>query len=118
VSAASPGWALVLLTWFVSGGLSAYVVEVTSSLAQQIPDEVRARLMGLVSAGLVGAQGVGLGIFGLVAQGTGAGAAIAIGGGCAVAAGLVLFREPRSAQDHAPRHAWERAASTSNSVAE
>jgi predicted MFS family arabinose efflux permease len=113
VSAASPGWAWILLTWFISGGLSAYVVEVTSTLAQQIPDEFRARLMGLVSAGLVGAQGVGLGVFGVVAQGIGAGPAISIAGGCAVAVGLVLFKEPRQAPVYVAQHADKRAASSS-----
>jgi hypothetical protein len=50
--------------------------------------------MGLVSAGLLGAQGVGLGLFGAVAEWTDAAGAVAIAGLVAMVGAVALARVP------------------------
>ncbi len=79
-------WQVVLGAWFVSGAAAAYQVEVFTGLAEFTPDRYRSRTLGVASACLTGAQGVGLAIFGLVAQRADAGTAIALAGAVGIAA--------------------------------
>ena len=76
--------------WGLSGVFAAYQVEVTTQIVRQIPDRRRAGTLGLVAAGLVGAQGCGLIVFGLVAQVTSPGTAVAVAGGVGSVLALVL----------------------------
>ncbi|MDT4997849.1 MAG: hypothetical protein QOD45_1917 [Pseudonocardiales bacterium] len=76
--------------WGLSGVFAAYQVEVTTQIVRQIPDRRRAGTLGLVAAGLVGAQGCGLIVFGLVAQATSPGTAVAVAGGVGSVLALVL----------------------------
>lgn len=91
VSAASPHWSIAFAVWGLSGALAAYQVEVITLITHGIPEASRAQLLGVVSAGLVGAQGIGVGLFGGLADVMGAGGAIALAGGCGSAIGLVLW---------------------------
>jgi predicted MFS family arabinose efflux permease len=92
VSAFEPIWPIAWLCWFVSGGLAAFQVEVTTSIVQAIPDRVRAQLLGLASSWLIGAQGIGLLVFGAIANEADPGRSIAVAGvvGTALAAYIVL----------------------------
>lgn len=80
VTALRPPWPVAVACWLVSGFLAAYQVETTAAVVQSIPDRLRARLLGVASACLLGAQGLGLIIFGLVARWVGAGGSIALAG--------------------------------------
>ncbi len=86
VSVFSPPWPVAAALWFLSGVLSAYQVEINSLLVQQIPEQVRAHWLGIVSSLLVGAQGLGLIVFGLVAEWVSTGTSIGLSGGV----GLVI----------------------------
>jgi predicted MFS family arabinose efflux permease len=94
LTVAKPTLPLLFVLWAVSGMLAAYLVEVTTAIIQWIPDANRARSMGLVSAGLLGAQGVGLGLFGAVAEWTDAAGAVAIAGLVAMVGAVALARVP------------------------
>lgn len=73
-------WPAVAIVWFASGFLVAYMVEVNSALVQAIPEEQRARYVGVAGALLLGAQGAGLLLIGSLAAVTSAGGAVAIAG--------------------------------------
>lgn len=88
VAAANVPAACVL--WGLSGVFAAYQVEVTTQIVRHIPDRRRAGTLGLVAAGLIGAQGCGLIVFGLVAQATSPGTAVAVAGGIGSVLALVL----------------------------
>jgi hypothetical protein len=77
--------------WGLSGVFAAYQVEVTTQIVRNIPDRRRAGTLGLVAAGLIGAQGCGLIVFGLVAQATSPGTAVAVAGGVGSMLALVLM---------------------------
>lgn len=94
VTVAKPTLPLLFVLWAVSGLFAAYLIEVTTAIIQRIPDASRARSMGLVSAGLLGAQGIGLGLFGAVAEWTDAAGAVAIAGLVAMLSAVVLARVP------------------------
>jgi predicted MFS family arabinose efflux permease len=91
-SAAEPAWPVVAVCWFVSGALASYQVELITELVRLLPERSRSRLMGVVSSLLLGAQGVGLLAFGLLARVTGAGWGVFASGatGSLLAAGVVL----------------------------
>jgi hypothetical protein len=81
---------VVGVLWGLSGLFAAYQVEVTTQIVRNIPDRRRAGILGLVAAGLIGAQGSGLIVFGLVAQATSPAAAVAVAGGVGSLLALVL----------------------------
>lgn len=91
-SAALPQWEIAWLLWALSGAFAAYQVDVITSLVRAIPDRVRSQTTGIVGAWLLGAQGLGIVLGGLIARGAGAGAAIAVTGvlGIAVAAAVAV----------------------------
>lgn len=80
VTALEPPWAVALVAWALSGALAAYQVEVNSLIVNRLPESRRANLLGIIGAGLVGAQGVGVVVFGALAQWWGAGNAIGVAG--------------------------------------
>ena len=55
-------------SWALSGLFAAYQVEVTTATIRRLPEQRRSELIGLLGAGLITAQGVGLIVFGLIAQ--------------------------------------------------
>jgi predicted MFS family arabinose efflux permease len=120
-SVLEPHWLPVIALWTVSGAFAAYQVEVTTLIAQAIPDRDRPRLLSIVSAGLIGAQGVGLGVFGGVAELTGAATAIGLAGAtgavaaaalCATARGTFPRVKARPAPAHAAPNTGRRKAAT------
>jgi predicted MFS family arabinose efflux permease len=96
-----PNLVLALLLLGAAGATGAYVITVTATFITWVPNEVRGGAGGLYRTGLRVAQGVGVGIGGLVAQSLGsADATIALAG----SAGL-LFAVPIA-------FAWRRALGT------
>ena len=87
-------WPALAACWLVSGGLAAYQVEVTTELVRRFPDALRARLIGVASASLLGAQGVGLVVFAGVARLATPGHAIAAAGALGSVFALVLVTGP------------------------
>ena len=87
-----PVWPVACVCWFVSGVLTAYQVEATTVLVRTIPQRDRARLIGVVSSWLVGSQGVGFAVGGVLAHFIGPGESIAwaAAGGCVAAVVVVV----------------------------
>ncbi len=79
--------------WCLSGVCTAYQVQVVTELVDAIDDNVRARALGLASAGLLAAQGLGLLGGGALAQFTTVRTAVAVAG--AVAIGLAALLAAR-----------------------
>jgi hypothetical protein len=69
-----------------------------TSVVQLTPEDRRGRMVGLVGAGLVGIQGVGLVTFGVVADHICAGAAIALAGGIGAALAVPLALAARRSE--------------------
>ncbi len=63
-----PPLPVVMFLWALSGLFAAYQVEVTTATIRRLPEQRRSELIGLLGAGLITAQGVGLIVFGLIAQ--------------------------------------------------
>jgi MFS family permease len=102
---ASHSWAVALCLWFVSGLLAAYQVEVISALVQAFPDAIRSRALGFTSSLLLGAQGVGLVIFGAVAGVVAPTTVVGLAGLLGVALASLLAGRPTSVQrQHEPTH--------------
>lgn len=92
--------------WFLSGACTAYEVQVVTEFVASIDDRVRARALGLASAGLLAAQGIGLLLGGALAQITSVSTAVAVAGAAATACAVVLAlrrhhaRGPRRSGSH------------------
>jgi hypothetical protein len=80
--------------WLVSGLCAAYQVEVLTQLVQSIPDELRSRALGVCNAVLLGAQGIGVAVFGAVSQEWTPQGAVALAGGVGAACALWLVTGP------------------------
>jgi predicted MFS family arabinose efflux permease len=104
VTAFEPIWPIAWLCWFASGGLAAFQVEATTSIVQAIPDRLRARLLGLASSWLIGAQGVGLLLFGAIANVADAGRSIAVAGVVGTALATFIVLGPLRASQHRAAH--------------
>jgi MFS family permease len=95
-----PALAWSMLLWFASGVFSAYQLDVMTRLVNLTRPERRGRVVGVLGASLLGAQGVGLIVFGLIADGLSAGPTIALAGAagslCAAGAWFALARSTRA----------------------
>lgn len=95
VCAAAPGLLPSAALWFASGVFAAYLMDTMTTVVQLTPDERRGQFVGIVGAGLLGVQGIGLLVFGYAAAHLGAHAAIglagAVGTACAVPAAVSLW---------------------------
>lgn len=93
--ALSPGLLASALLWLASGVLAAYLMDAMTRVVQMTPDVRRGQLIGLVSAGLLGVQGIGLLVFGVLAARLGTDVAIglagAVGTACAIPLAAVLW---------------------------
>jgi MFS family permease len=93
------GWSMLL--WFASGVFSAYQLDVMTRIVNLTPPERRGRVVGVLGASLLGAQGVGLILFGVIADVLSAGPTIALAGAtgslCAAGAWFALARSTRAA---------------------
>jgi predicted MFS family arabinose efflux permease len=82
-----PNLAFALVLLALAGATGAYVITVSATFITWVPNDIRGSAGGLYRTGLRVAQGVGVGIGGLVAQGIGsAGTTVALAG----AVGLLL----------------------------
>jgi MFS family permease len=59
---------IAVLLWAISGALSTYLMLAQVALTRGVPDDLRARAMGVVSAGLQTAQGLGVLLAGGIAE--------------------------------------------------
>jgi len=84
--AISPGLVLTVALWAVAGGCSAYQVQLIAEYMAAVPAARRGQAVGLASAGLLAAQGIGLLAGGALAQAWAVGPTIAVAG----AAGTLL----------------------------
>jgi MFS family permease len=80
---------VAIVCWLASGLFAAYVTHVVTAVVQRIPDARRSHLVGIVAALLLGAQGLGLLIFGtatrVMSPGEAVGTAGLLGSACALA---------------------------------
>jgi predicted MFS family arabinose efflux permease len=105
VAALVPSWPIALGCWLVSGALAAYQIEIMTSLVYAISDAVRSKFVGIASAGLLGAQGVGVAAFGGIAALTTPGHAIGLAGAVGAAGALAIVLGPFKANAAgAPQH--------------
>jgi MFS family permease len=101
---------LALGCWSLSGVFAAYQVEAITQVVQSIPDRLRARSVGICNAILLGAQGIGVALFGSIADGTTAAHAVALAGGLGsllallLAAGPLRLRADATRPDRGGRH--------------
>lgn len=93
---AEPALAWSMLLWFASGLFSAYQLDVMTRIVNLTPPTRRGRVVGVLGASLLGVQGLGLIVFGVVADAVSTGATIALAGAAgslfAVLAWLALAR--------------------------
>jgi predicted MFS family arabinose efflux permease len=81
---------VVLALWMLSGAATAYHVQTITEYVHAVRPGRRAQAIGLASACLLAAQGVGLLAGGALSQWTGPAGAIAAAGACASTAAVVL----------------------------
>lgn len=112
-----PHWSAAMGLWLLSGVFAAYQVEVMTSVVQAVPDAHRARLVSVVGAALLSAQGIGLVVFGEVARLTNSAEAIALAGAIGSALALVLVLGPlRRRSQHRATHRRVRPATSRPAV--
>lgn len=89
-TAMAPSVPVTVLLWAASGALSSYLTLAQVAITRAIPDAIRARTVGVVSAGLQTAQGLGILLSGAVSAVMSPAASIAV---CAAAGsfGAVLI---------------------------
>jgi hypothetical protein len=87
-----PAVPLAILLWGGSGALSSYMVLAQVALARAVPDDLRARTIGVAAAGLQSAQGLGVLLAGALAEVMPPSASIALcsaaGSSCAIVISL------------------------------
>jgi predicted MFS family arabinose efflux permease len=95
-----PGLALTAVLWGLSGMCTAYQIDASASFMIAIPHGYRAQAAGLYNSCLIGAQGAGVVLFGVVADYVSISTAVALAGGLgAIAAGWPIRNLGRG--DHA-----------------
>ena len=86
----------MLALWTLSGAATAYHVETITEYVHAVPQGRRAQAIGLASACLLAAQGVGLLAGGALSQWTGPAGAIAAAGAAASATAAVVLTLART----------------------
>ena len=108
VTALLPPWPVLMLCWAISGGLWAYQVDVATALVHAVGDEARSKVIARASALLLGAQGVGLIVFGGIGAVVGPDWGVALAGlagvVCASAVALSGHRRGFGGHGNAARH--------------
>jgi MFS family permease len=101
-----PGIVGAAVLWGLCGFFGAYVVLVVTEFVVVVPPAVRGQAIGLASAGLLAAQGLGLLIGGLIASAWAVTPAVAVAGavGSVLAIPLTIARR-RAAKHHAQQMA-------------
>jgi MFS family permease len=87
---AAPGLALSVGLWFLSGMCAAYQIQAAATFVRAIPAGQRGQIMGFVGSGVVASQGVGIVVFGLVAEHVGGAKAVGFAGVCALLIAVLL----------------------------
>lgn len=90
VCAAQPGLVLTCLLWALSGACTCYQVQVVTEFVALIDPRHRAQGIALASAGLLGAQGIGVFAGGVLTQLTTPASAVAAAGAAATLLGAAL----------------------------
>jgi MFS family permease len=85
-----PSVPLAVLAWAGMGVLSTYMTLAQVAFTRAVPDAIRARAIGLASAGLQTAQGLGVLLAGAIAEAIPAADAIAVCGAAGVAGTIVI----------------------------
>ncbi len=88
--ASTPGLALTCILWALSGACTAYQVQVVAEFVGVVPPHIRGQGIGIASAGLLAAQGIGLLAGGVITQVTTPATAVATAGGAATLLGAPL----------------------------
>jgi MFS family permease len=88
--AARPDLAVSVMLWFATGLFAAYQLPASASFVRSVPDAHRGQTIGLIGSGLIAIQGLGIVIFGGVADHVGAADAIAIAGVAALVFAALL----------------------------
>lgn len=101
ISAVLPSVPGAVALWVLVGVLSSYTMLVHATFVRLVPDEQRGQVVGLASAGLQAAQGLGVAAAGVLAELTSAATAVGLMG---VAGGALAALAGRS-WSHAQRHA-------------
>jgi MFS family permease len=106
-----PSVPLAVLAWAGTGVLSSYLTLAQVAFTRAVPDAIRARAIGLASAGLQTAQGLGVLLAGAIAEAIPPADAIAVCGAAGVAGAIViaLTCRPGSARPAAATVAHARA---------
>ena len=98
-----PGLVVSLVLWTASGACSAYQVPAAAEFVLQTRDEHRGTAFGFAASGVIAVQGVGVLVFGGLAEGVGAAVAVGTAGAVAtVLAVLLMFASRRAAEQDAP----------------
>jgi MFS family permease len=96
VSALNPSLELSVAMWALTGILSSHLVIAIALFTRQVPDNRRGQVVGLASAGLATAQGLGVVAAGLLASVVAPSVTVAVcgagGTGCALFAALAWHR--------------------------
>jgi predicted MFS family arabinose efflux permease len=87
----TPGLVVSCVLWALAGSFTGYQVQVVTEFVRTISPQVRGQGIAIASAGLLGAQGLGLLVGGLITQFAAPTTAIAAAGGTAVVLGGALW---------------------------
>lgn len=88
--AARPDLAVSLALWFLTGMFSAYQLQAAASFIRAVPDAHRGQTIGLIGSVLIAIQGLGIVVFGVIADHLGAAGAIALAGSVALLFAVLL----------------------------
>jgi MFS family permease len=97
--AAGPGLGVSLALWVACGLCCGYQVHAAVTFIRLLPERQRGGAYGLAGAGLVAVQGLGILVFGGVAEVIGARSAIALAGGIGAVLAVPLVVRWRSLRD-------------------
>jgi len=102
--ATTPNLAITCLLWALSGACTAYQIQVVAEFVRTISPSIRGQGLGIASAGLLAAQGIGLLAGGAITQIASPAAAIVTAGAAATALGsaLALTRRAHNGATPAP----------------
>jgi len=102
--ATTPNLAITCLLWALSGACTAYQVQVVAEFVHTISPSIRGQGLGIASAGLLAAQGIGLLAGGAITQITSPTAAIVTAGAAATALGSAPALTRRAHNRATPAH--------------
>ncbi|MEP7020075.1 MAG: MFS transporter [Pseudonocardiales bacterium] len=88
--AASPALVVSIALWFSTGLCAAYQLQAAASFVRAIPAGQRGQVMGLVGSGLIASQGLGIVVFGVVADHLGGTKAVGLAGALALVIAIPL----------------------------